>query len=297
MTSTDNRATAAEPATAFIPSSGTRRTAHHCASTGAGPAAAADLAPAHAGRRRDLPVALADLRTGGGGVAAARRGHHQPRRARRMGSRPSAQRGRLGRDRMRRRRVRRRAEVAPSPHPDAGRRHRRADPLHHRHAVGRGTGRPIRHRLADRGLHRRDRHHRAHPVRGRRAVLLARLLRAVGVLPRCGRRHPTGPGAALVPACRRHRVDDRHLRAGPLDARRHTGPVGRGVAVRRPQLDRAGLLLPAGHRHHPDAHRAHVRARPARHATHRRGRRARMAAPRTRERSARPCSDDGSWRP
>ena len=158
------------------------------------------------------------------------------------------------------------------------------------------AGRPVRHGVADRGLHRRDRHHRAHPARRGRPVLLARVLRAVGVLPRRGWRHPARPGAALVPARRRRGVDDRHLRAGPLDARRHPGAVGGGVAVRRPELDRAGLLLPAGHRHHPDAHRADVRARPAGHATHRRGGCARLALPAPgSEAHVRWCGD-GSWR-
>ena len=75
------------------------------------------------------------------------------------------------------------------------------------------------------------------------------------------------------------RVDDRRLRAGPLDARRHPGAVGRGVAVRRPELDRAGLLLAAGHRHRPAADRADLRARPAGDPAHRRRGGAGLAVP------------------
>ena len=60
--------------------------------------------------------------------------------------------GGLGGDPLRGRRVRHRAQVAAPAHPDAGHRHRRADPLHHGHALGRRAGRPVRHGLADRGF-------------------------------------------------------------------------------------------------------------------------------------------------
>ena len=49
------------------------------------------------------------------------------------------------------------------------------------------------------------------------------------------------------------------------------GAVGGGVAVPGAELDRAGLLLPAGHRHRADADGADLRARPAGHPPHRLG--------------------------
>ena len=66
------------------------------------------------------------------------------------------------------------------------------------------------------------------------------------------------------------RLGDRRVRAGPVDARRHPRAVGRGLAVRRAQLDRAGLLLAAGDRHRPAADGADLRARPAGDAAYRR---------------------------
>ena len=105
MTSTDNRATARSPPP---PSSRWSRTppsrppprSRRCRARRR-PPASRPPAQVDVG---DLPLALADLRADGGGAAADRRGHHQPRRARRLGPRPRAQPVGLGGARVRGRR-------------------------------------------------------------------------------------------------------------------------------------------------------------------------------------------------
>ena len=164
--------------------------------------------------------------------------------------------------------VRRGAALAAAPDPDAGHGDRGARAVQHRDALGRATGGPVHHVVRDRRVRRRLRRRRRPTRRHRRPLLLARVLRAVGLVPRRGRGHRPRRGAALVPAGGGAGLGHRDLRAGPLDAGRHPGAVGGGVAVRRPQLDRAGLLLAAGRGHRADAHGAHVRARPAGHPAH-----------------------------
>ena len=175
------------------------------------------------------------------------------------------------------------ARASPScgpraPRPDAGDGDRGARAVQHRHAVGRGAGGPVHHRRTSSPGSSTRSPATASPARHRRPLLLAGVLRPVGVVPRRRGRGRPRRRPALVPAGGRAGVGDRGVRAGPLDARRHPRTLGRGVAVRRAELDRAGLLLAAGDRHRPDAHGADLRAGPAGDPPDRRRGRAGLAA-------------------
>ena len=241
---------------------------------GAAPAGAAAATPRLAaprparpatGSARPAPVALVltRARPAGDRAAAGRGGHHRSRRARRLGPGQGARPGGVGGAGVRGGRVRRRAVVSAPPGSDARDGDRGARAVQHRPAVDRGAGGPVHHVLRHRRVRRRGRRRRRSPARHRRPLLLARVLRPMGVVPRrVGRGRPRR-GAALVPAGGGPRVGHRGVRAGPVDARRHPCALGRGVAVRRAELDRAGLLLAAGDRHRPAADGADLRARTA----------------------------------
>ena len=196
-------------------------------------------------------------------AAAGRGGDHGPRRPRRLGPGEGAEPGGVGGAGLRGGRVPGRAVVAPPAGADARDGDRGARAVQHRPAVGRGTGGPVHHVLRHRRLRRCDRRRRRAPAGHRRPLLLARVLRPVGVVPRRRRGGRPRRRAALVPARGGARLGDRRVRAGPVDARRHPRALGRGLAVRRAQLDRAGLLLAAGDRHRPAADGADLRAGPA----------------------------------